>query len=145
VPFLQTTNGISFDYLLSPDIFSLQEITKRKLKLGVCDLGMQIGIYLQRYNKDFVEPALLKMSILDKRGEKVLQKISPTVPEYNLKVISFFEYSKDKIIESSCQQSDGSLIFNCKIFTHLKKEPTIADVLDYLLISKNYSTTCSFQ
>ena len=66
------------------------------------------------------------MSILDNKGTKFFQQILPTSPCYfwgmNLGLLKI-HFSKDKIIKS-CQQSDESLIFNHKILTHLKKEPS---------------------
>ena len=58
------------------------------------------------------------MSILDAKGRKVLQQMRPS--QANSYFVEF-ELSKEDIIQSNCQQSDGSLTFYCKILTHVKR------------------------
>ena len=127
VSFLQTTT------MLSSHLFSSQKTPKSKWALEVIDRKAQITIYPCHYDSagkivNFVEPVQVKMSILDKRGEKVLQKVLELTPNKFADVEFYF--SKKEIIESKCQQSDGSLTFCCKIYTHLKKEPTSSSAAD---------------
>jgi speckle-type POZ protein len=67
---------------------------------------------------NFIEPALVKISIVDRKGQKVLQQMHPSETNY----VKFYLF-KEEIIKSGGQQVDGSLNFCCKIFTHVKKEP----------------------
>jgi hypothetical protein len=105
-------------------LFSSQKTPNSKWALEVIDRKAQITIYPCHYDSagkiaNFVEPVQVKMSILNKRGEKVLQKVLELTPN-KFDVVEFY-FSKKEIIESKCQQSDGSLTFCCKIFTHLIK------------------------
>jgi speckle-type POZ protein len=125
VPFLQTKDGKG--QMLFSSLFSPQETPNSKWQLDVIDRKSQILIntYHCDYTEeivDFVEPVQLKMSILNKRGKKVLQKMLQMTPN-SFDDVEFF-FSKKEIIESECQQPDGSLTFNCKILTHMKKKPT---------------------
>ena len=78
VPFLQTADGQG-QMLISP-MFSRQETPNNKWALEVKDKKTQITIYTYHYNNtaeivNFVEPALVKMSILNKRRKKILQQM----------------------------------------------------------------------
>jgi speckle-type POZ protein len=126
VPFLQNRDGED-EYLVSP-FFPTPDTPNSTFNLQVQDSAEQIIILVLPCDsageeRDFVEPALVKMSILNKKGTRVFQQIISSNPsdqnwiEFNL--------SKEQIIQSDCQQSDGSLTFCWKIFTHVvKKEPT---------------------
>ena len=140
VPFLQNTNGDG-GYLKSPlfptrdtlggylksPLFPTRDTPNSKLNLQVQDNGKQIIIFVAHHNsvgkaEAFVEPALVKMSILNKKGAKFFKRMSAaSIPDTDS--VQFI-LSKEQLIESDCQQSDGSLTFGCKIFTHVKKEPT---------------------
>jgi hypothetical protein len=129
VPFLKTTDG-NGEKLISP-LFSPEETPNSKWEL---DSRNQTGGYIEigayHHNssagnvEEFVEPAQVKMSILDNKGTEVFQQISPTSPCYfwgiNLGLVKF-HFSKEEIMKSKCQQSDGSLTFSCQIVTHIKK------------------------
>jgi speckle-type POZ protein len=111
LPFLHTADGRG-QRLVSP-LFSPQETPNSKWKLQVADKTTQIEINAFNYNSagsnvKCLEPALMKMSILNKRGKKVLQIITTSVT---------FNYSKEDLLK--CQQADGSLTFYCKILTHV--------------------------
>ncbi len=131
VPFLQTKDGKG--QMLFSSLFSPQETPNSKWELVVSDTKTQISIETchcksMKVKKDIVEvvdivePIQVKMSILNKRGKKVLQKMLELKPNCFDDVEFFF--SKKEIIESNCQQPDGSLTFNCKILTHMKKDST---------------------
>jgi speckle-type POZ protein len=63
------------------------------------------------------------MSILNKKGTKVFQQMQMLPSQPTTDYVGFLLSKKD-IIESKCQQSDGSLNFYCKILTHaVKSEP----------------------
>jgi speckle-type POZ protein len=120
IPLLHTKDGKS-QTLKSP-VFSPQETPNSKWVLLVHNTQTQITIRPYHSDsagelEDLVEPVLMKMSILNKRGEKVLQVMVSSAPN-SCDVV--FAISQGDLIK--CQQSDGSLIFNCKIITHLKKE-----------------------
>jgi speckle-type POZ protein len=124
VPFLHTADGQS--EVLRSSLFSSQKTPNSQWELEVNVAKTQITICTYHYDSagelvNFDEPVQVKMSILNKRGKKALQKM------LELAEISFetgFYFSKKEIIESDCQQSDGSLTFCCKILTHVKKELT---------------------
>ena len=124
VPFLPTADGQS--EVLRSSLFSSQKTPNSQWELEVNVAKTQITICTYHYDSagelvNFDEPVQVKMSILNKRGKKALQKM------LELAEISFetgFYFSKKEIIESDCQQSDGSLTFCCKILTHVKKELT---------------------
>jgi speckle-type POZ protein len=124
LPFLQNRTGED-EYLNSP-LFPTPEILNSSYILQVQDNAEQIKIFVVHHNSagqedNFVEPALVNMSILNQKGTKVLQKMLSSTPDSDCVV---FNLSKEQIIKSKCQQSDGSLTFCCKIITHLKKEST---------------------
>ena len=65
-----------------------------------------------------VEPLVVKMSILDRQGRKVFHQTALFTPNSPLGVK--FRASKESVLKSECQESDGSLTFCCKIFTHVE-------------------------
>jgi speckle-type POZ protein len=123
VPFLNTTEGNVHHSLISP-LFSPQETPNRKWKLKVTDKGTQIAIFAFQLDSagelvNFVEPFLVKMSILERNGKKIFQQMPPSAPTaFFVK----FLLSKEEIIQSKCQQSDESYTFYCKIDTHVIKK-----------------------
>ena len=123
LPFLQNRNGVD-EYLDSP-LFSTPEILNSSYNLQVQDNAEQIKIFVVHHNsageeEDFVEPVLVKMSILNQKGTKVLQQMLSSSPD---SCVVEFNISKEQIIQSDCQQKDGSLTFCWKIFTHVIKKP----------------------
>ena len=124
MPFLQTADR-NDKVFLSP-LFFPQETPNSKWVLRVNYSKTQIAICTYHCDSagktvNFVEPVQVKMSILDNRRKKVLQKVLESSQTF---FVVGFDFSKEEIIISKCQQSDGSLNFYCKIFTHLKKEST---------------------
>jgi speckle-type POZ protein len=118
VPFLQTTDGRG-QQLNSP-LFSPQETPNSKWELRVNDNGTQIEIDAYHCNSagtnvKFLESTLVKLSILNKRGKKLLEiTVSSALTTYVK-----FDFSKEDLVK--CQQADGSLTFYCKILTHVKR------------------------
>jgi speckle-type POZ protein len=114
---------------------SPQETPNSKWQLHVEDHGTAITIRAKHFNSagkcvDFVEPALVKMSIVNKKGTKVLQQMLSSTPTTSY--VTFNLSSKD-LIESKCQQSDGTFTFYCKILkflTHVVKSKSIASSAD---------------
>ncbi len=73
VPFLQSRDGKG--KMLGSSLFSPQETPNSKWKLEVFDGCAQITIYASHCNsagkeEKFLEPALVNMSIVNKRGKK---------------------------------------------------------------------------
>jgi speckle-type POZ protein len=121
VPFLQTTDGIG--QLLESPLFSPQETPNSKWQLEVYDVRHSLRIVTLHCNSteqevNFVEPVLVKLSILNNRRKKVFQQMVSSAPTtYYVQ----FNFSKEDLIKSNSQQSDGSLTFYCKILTHVKR------------------------
>jgi speckle-type POZ protein len=119
-PLLNTTNGCGEK--LPPTPLSTPEAPKSKWRLAVYDWGKNIKICAFHFNsvgkaENFVEPALVKMSILDRNGRKVIQKMIPSSPNLPCVICML---SKEGLMKSACQQEDGSFTFCCKIFTHVE-------------------------
>jgi speckle-type POZ protein len=128
VPFLHTADGNG--ETLESSLFCQQETPNSKWKLLVYDKTTEILIEMWHYNTVgervfIVEAALVKMSILNPKGWKVLQQMLPTRPTFVQ-----FKLCKRDLIKLKCQQVDGSLTFCCKIFTHVKREPTSSSADD---------------
>ena len=124
VLFLQTKDGKG-ETLESP-VFSSKKNPNSKWQLQVEDYDeTQIIIYACHCDSEeeqyvnFVEPILVKMLILDRNGRKVLQQMLPSTKSYYVA----FEFCKEVVIKSKCQQVDGNYIFCCKIYTHVKIPP----------------------
>ncbi len=128
VPFLQNTD--EDDRFLPSPLFPTQDTPNRNFVLVVQNRAEQIRIMVLEYDSEreddnsedklFVNPVQVKISIINKKGTKVFQQMvssNPTTYSY----VPFY-LSKEEIIQSKCQQSDGSLTFCCKIFTHVKNE-----------------------
>ena len=122
VPFLQNIGD--GEYFYSP-LFPTPEILNSSYNLEVHQGAEQIVIFVVHHNsageeEKFVEPVLVKMSILNQKGTKVFQQMLSSSPD---SCVVEFNISKEQIIQSDCQQSDGSLTFCWKIFTHVIKKP----------------------
>ena len=130
VPFLQTTDGGSQQ--LNSIVFSPQETPNSNWQLQIIDRRHSLGIITYHCNSTggyvhFVEPVLVKLSILNNRRKKVFQQMVSSAPTtYYVQ----FNFSKEDLVK--CQQADGSLTFYCKILTHVKRlastDPRPADV-----------------
>jgi speckle-type POZ protein len=137
VPFLQTTDGS--DKSLNSIVFSpwgkhllfgvscAQETPNSKWKLLLFDqMNTRVRIYVCHYNStdgahaNFVEPVLVKLSILNNKRNKVFQQMVSSAPTTHC--VEFY-LSKEDLIKSNSQQSDGSLTFYFKILTHVKIAP----------------------
>jgi len=123
VPFPQTTDGDGT--LLYSPVFSPQETPNSKWQLEVYDVRHSLRIVTLHCNSteqevNFVEPVLVKLSILNNRRKKVFQQIVSSAP-----TVCYVEFylSKEDLIKSNSQQSDGSLTFYFKILTHVKIAP----------------------
>ena len=127
VPFFDTDAEETFGTLNSA-LFSPKESPNRKWGLKLYDRFTRITIYAFRCNSAgkleiLVEPALVKMTILDRKGRKILQQMilfstHESVVEFNVSIAS--------LMKSECiTKGDGSLTFCCKIFTHVE----IADIV----------------
>jgi speckle-type POZ protein len=124
VPFPQTTDGDGT--LLYSPVFSPQETPNSKWQLQVVVGSHSLKIVTFRFCHnsteqvvDFVEPVLVKLSILNNRRQKVFQQMVSSTPTARCVI---FDLPKEDLIKSNSQQSDGSLTFYCKILTHVKQE-----------------------
>ncbi len=130
VPFLQTISYFSLNdqngNRLESPLFSSQETPNSKWKLLVYDRGTKIEINAVHRDSTgggvvfFFEPALVKLSILNNRRQKVIQQTVSSAPIGNY--VEFY-LSKEDLIKSGGQQVDGSLTLYCKILTHVKIAP----------------------
>jgi hypothetical protein len=123
VPYLQTTDGTGL-WLDSP-FFPYQENPDSQWRLYISDTNTQIFIWIYQYDSAGVDfkidkPVLMKMSIINEKGRKVFQQVSPSNP-----AISYIQFMlpKEEIIKSECQQVDGSLTFCRKIISDVKIVP----------------------
>jgi speckle-type POZ protein len=133
-PFLQTTIN---PFEETSSFFSSSEIPERQWRLQLFVESTQILIIAYHYNSagqiaraNIRDPVLLKISIVNKRGQKVHQRVLQSKP--GLPFMHFKFYRAD-IEASDCRQSDGSLTFYCKILCHVMKEldsPVNPPVLD---------------
>jgi hypothetical protein len=122
VPFLQTTDGS--DKSLESPFFSSHETPNSKWRLQVWDGSHSLEIFALHHNStgahaNFVEPVLVKLSILNNKRNKVFQQMVSSAPTTHC--VEFY-LSKEDLIKSNSQQSDGSLTFYCKILTYVKQE-----------------------
>ena len=67
------------------------------------------------------DPFLIKLSILNVEGQKVLQQMEEMGPKDEK--VDFINLSKEEILKYYCQQGHKKVIFNLKILSHVKKEP----------------------
>ena len=116
VPFLQTTD----DGLLS-GLLSSQQTLNSKWKLELHGFIKEIHIYITHYNSDeehekLLEPVVVKMSILDRKGRKVFRQVFPQSSSNSI----FLRVSKESFMKQECPQVDESFTFRFKIFFHVK-------------------------
>jgi speckle-type POZ protein len=116
VPFLRTFDGHG-ESICSP-LFSSREIPDSKWKLALFDGGTSFGttitIMAIQYHSpriNIVDADLLKISILNKRGQYHQQQIMPSHP-------AGCQIAKSECLD--CLQTDGSLTFRCKILALVK-------------------------
>ena len=126
VPFMETTDG-NGKQINSPS-FKSQETPERKWILRLYDEKTRIIIYAWHCDSEgnatnIVDPVLMKVSIRNGKGRKVLKQIIPSQPNCNN-----VEWILNKKV-SEYQQADGSYIFCCKIFSHVKNDD-VAPVVD---------------
>jgi speckle-type POZ protein len=124
VPFMQTTDG-NGKQIDSPS-FKSQETQERKWILSLYDVK---PVYFEQRIKicawhcdskgkatNIVDPVLMKVSIRNGKGRKILRQIIPSQPNCNN-----IEWILNKKV-SEYQQADGSYTFCCKIFSHVKND-----------------------
>jgi speckle-type POZ protein len=126
VTFLKTTDGRNQHNIAQNRLFrsfSSQETPNSQWELQVKEKFAEIPVHVSTrsgphgLNRNFVEPALVKILIINRKGNKVLQQMLPSQPNKN--DVEFMFYKKDLI---QCLQSDGNLTLCCKIFTHVKQD-----------------------
>lgn len=127
VPFLQNTNDN--DEILESPFFYSKETPGHQWKLALF-ANTELFIQSVQYDSEgqpkiIIDSVLVKISILNKNGDKVHQQM--LLSELNSYYV-LFKLSKDEIIKSECQQADGSYTFNCKIYSHMKKELGSPDI-----------------
>ena len=125
VPFLLSTNG-NGKQINSP-LFSPEETPNTQWILSLCDRTTKIEIDAWLYdstkkNLEIVDPVQMKISIINKKKKKVLQKILCSKPNSQSLI---FDFNKEMF--NTCQQENGSYTFICKILSHLKKELVSSD------------------
>jgi hypothetical protein len=135
MPFLQTTND-SEEIFESPFFYS-HRTPGHQWKLALF-ANTEIIIQLVHYDSEgqpkiIIDPVLVEMAILNKKGEKVHRKMLLSEPHSYYYVL--FELSKEEILKSECQQVDGSYTFYCTIRSHLKKELESPDNLQDFVIN----------
>jgi speckle-type POZ protein len=127
VPLAQTTYE-QYCYEIDSFIFSSQDSPPRKWSLELCyDREKSVDIFVWHHNLEnsttnILEPVLIKISLLNKKGREALQQMLPSSTNSNRVTFSLI---KEDIIKSQCQQADGSLTVCCKIFSHVKKEEIV--------------------
>jgi hypothetical protein len=119
VPFLHTVNGKGEG--LRSSVCSQQKTPNSKWTLFVIDNKDDVVIRVNECNSMGepvhtveVEPFLVKMSILNKRGKKVLQEMLPSNTSHSNSSVRFYLCKEDL---TKCQQADGSLTFHCTILS----------------------------
>lgn len=129
VPFLQNSEGNG--ERLKSIRFIPKELSgdQWKLKMYEDNDTTELDISAFHYNsagerEDLVDPVLVKMSIINQKKQKVLQQMTTSQPD--LCYVQFL-LDKEDIIQSECQQEDGSYTFRFKILCHVKKEPVSSD------------------
>ncbi len=125
VPFMQTRDG-NGKQINSPS-FKSQETQGNRWVVSLYDLKIfptyaeQIKICAWHCDSegkatDIADPVLKKVSIRNGKGRKVLRQIIPSQTNRNN-----IEWILNKEV-SKYQQADGSYIFCCKIFSHVKND-----------------------
>jgi speckle-type POZ protein len=123
VPFLHTTDETG--QKLVSHLVPSQKKPNSQWQLSVSNRSKEILMMICHYNSsgepsEMFDPVLWKIFLSNRRGRKVFQQMSHSNPDS-----SFVEFilSKEKIIKSECQQTDGSFTFSCKIISHMKIVP----------------------
>ncbi|XP_046632054.1 speckle-type POZ protein-like [Daphnia pulicaria] len=129
VPFLTTLRSPkSESYLWSPP-FSAKETPNYLWKLQLIDKVTTLGIYVVHINTEgecinIVNPVLVKLSIANQKGEKIHQQVMSSKPDvYEVP----FKLTKEEILNSNCQQANGSLTFYCEILSYFNAGSTVMD------------------
>jgi speckle-type POZ protein len=127
VPCLETVTAWMDPLESTP--FSAKETPDRLWKLVLSDGGTQLNIQLfltspgvaTYYNATIAEPLRVKIAILNKKRQKVLQQVHGLLKQRHCNFTLYFP--KDAILQSECQQLDGSLTFYCEIESYTKNDP----------------------
>lgn len=134
VPCLETTT--QWMEPLDSTLFSAKSTPDRQWKMQLSDMATDIKIQLflttpgiAHYNSArIVDPVRAKFSILNRKRQKILQLIQALPRQSGGSFI--FQFSKEKILQSECQQLEGSLTFYCEIESYTKKEPNSGQAED---------------
>ena len=126
MPFQQSAerNCLRWGPSISPPFFAAEASDKQWIMwLNDCSTQSVI-ISLFRYKpaekRTYInDQVLVKISILNGKGEEVLQQLKPLNPK---SLVVLFCFTNEDIIRSQCQQTDGSYTFYCQILFHVKKE-----------------------
>lgn len=122
VPFLKIIDANGKN-LRSESFFCAKETPEHQWRLHVHDVIRYLHINVYHYNskKQAViigDPAVLvKFAIVDRHGQKGFQQMLSS--HSNSKYVQFV-LAKQDVINSKCQQMDGSLTFYCKIQSFIK-------------------------
>jgi speckle-type POZ protein len=114
---------------LESTLFSARETPDRLWKLILSDAGTKLSIQLflttpgipHFSNAKINEPVRIKLSILNRKRQKVLQQVHGLPKQGNCNFLLHFP--KIDIQQYECQQLNGSLVFYCEIESYAKKEP----------------------
>ena len=114
---------------------SSQQTPDSRWKLYLINDGPLLKIRVKHFDSGgtakIVDPVLVKFAILNGKGQKVLEQIISSQPNKSWVEVLL---SKNKIYGSysEYQQSDGSLTFYCKIFSHvrIKDSPMDPQIID---------------
>jgi speckle-type POZ protein len=132
---------------LESTLFSARETPDRLFKLVLSDAGTILTVqlflttpgYAKFQNAPAVDPLRMKLSILNRKRQKVLQQVHGVRRQGGCSFILNFQ--KDGILQSECQQLNGSLVFYCEIEYYAKKEP----VAGKANLIQDQSISCSDQ
>ena len=120
---------------------SSQQTPDSRWKLYLINDGPLLKIRVKHFDSGgtakIVDPVLVKFAILNGKGQKVLEQIISSQPNKSWVEVLL---SKDKIYGSYSEyrQSDGSLTFYCKIFSHVR-------IKDSPMDPKEIKTFCTRQ
>lgn len=127
VPCLETTT--QWMEPLDSTLFSAKSTPDRLWKMQLTDMATDLKIQLflttpgvaYYYSAKLVDPVRVKIAILNKKRQKILQTVQALPRHSGGSFIMMFP--KAKIIENECQQFDGSLTFYSEIESYVKIEP----------------------
>jgi speckle-type POZ protein len=114
---------------LDSTLFSAKSTPDRLWKMQLTDVATDLKIQLflttpgvaYYYSAKLVDPVRVKIAILNKKRQKILQTVQALPRHSGGSFIMMFP--KAKIIENECQQLDGSLTFYSEIESYVKIEP----------------------